>query len=219
MLSSCQETPVFVPCLPQPFSTHVLNISCFRLPGRLSVHVIEVSIDLSRCQSVASTVVCFCLSESKQSLWVGPKTAASPEGFMFDQDCINTLIEGTDLFGMFRSDITNLQRFDVEHETTPEVWTTGSDYGLYDNAVCSNPRCHILMQCHCSCPSSSFAPLPSDAKCLLMQPDSQQAIKDRRFPTYLAPIKDVTDEVLRDILPVPSDIQHIAEILIQVSNA
>ena len=47
----------------------------------------------------------------------------------------------------------------------------------------------------------------------------QQAIKDRRFPTYLAPIKDVTDEVLRDILPVPSDIQHIAEILIQVSNA
>ena len=59
----------------------------------------------------------------------------------------------------------------------------------------------------------------SDTYYLPMQPDLQQAMKDRRFPTYLAPIKDITDEVLRDILPIPSDIQHLTEIFTHVSNA
>ena len=58
----------------------------------------------------------------------------------------------------------------------------------------------------------------SDTYYLPMQPDLQQAMKDRRFPTYLAPIKDITDEVLRDILPIPSDIQHLTEIFTHVSN-
>lgn len=52
-----------------------------------------------------------------------------------------------------------------------------------------------------------------------MQPDLQQAIRDRRFPTYLTPIKDVTDDVLRDILPTPSDIQYLSDIFAQASNA
>lgn len=59
---------------------------------------------------------------------------------MFDQECIDTLIEGTDLFGMFRSVITNLKRFEEEYEATPEVWTTGPDYGLYEQAVCSDSQ-------------------------------------------------------------------------------
>lgn len=67
---------------------------------------------------------------------------------MFDQECIDTLIEGTDLFGMFRCVITNLQRFEEEHEATPEVWTTGPDYGLYENAVCSAHQCFVITQCH-----------------------------------------------------------------------
>lgn len=77
----------------------------------------------------------FNFAESKRELWIGPRTAASPEGFMFDEECINSLIQGTDLLAMIKTVVRNLKRLDVELNATPGIWTTGEDFGAYENAV------------------------------------------------------------------------------------
>lgn len=46
-----------------------------------------------------------------------------------------------------------------------------------------------------------------------------KAIAERRFPTYLTPIKYVTDGILEDIVPSPPDIQLLAKVFTHISTA
>jgi hypothetical protein len=78
--------------------------------------------------------------DSKRELWVGPKTAASPDGFMFSEETIALLINGTDLLRMVKAVVKELQRFDVEFRATPGIWAVGDDYGAYEEAVSSRAK-------------------------------------------------------------------------------
>ena len=137
---------------------------------------------------------------------------------MFDQQCIDTLIEGTDLFGMFEAllQISNGLRRSTKRRLRfgpPGLTTVCMNKQYIPTNGVSCQRNVVLVRLVIAVQHST------DIRSLMVQPDLQQAIRDRRFPTYLTPIKDMTDDVLRDILPTPSDIQYLADLFTQASNA
>jgi hypothetical protein len=81
-------------------------------------------------------------AETMQQRWIGPRTRASPDGFLFSKELMNALTTGLDLLLIFKLAFADLRRLAKELEETSGIWALDKDYGSYSGSVCCNRMCY-----------------------------------------------------------------------------
>jgi hypothetical protein len=70
-----------------------------------------------------------------QQRWIGPRTNASPNGFLFSEQLMNALTAGLDMQRIFKLAFADFRRLAKELEETAGIWALDKDYGSYAESV------------------------------------------------------------------------------------